>query len=1200
MADTSLTQTLVGWFIDLLEDAQDLLTGEDTRRAIIADLGGNPFSPSAAPQFPPAGLQSAKAYRDAAEPDLEALFAAIQDVRSCINTIRSFADSLDLGASAIADEVFRDLLDLLALNFVRLRAPRLYYWLQAASFAEDFSSVYGGQFGGFTGLLRALKGAFNFIIEPCAYFDRANFDDEESVRRISDRTLFAIAALTAYGFKVPFTDFAVPNDDVLYGWDLVPGVPGSDTPTAVDRALARTLTLKFTGTHKGPITGEQPLTGTALTSLAFLPRTQGGPGLFLSFGGGYEIDAEVSEPWYLSGQMQATGGVSCLIGADRGFEIAGPAVSTDFRGGLAFEARPNPLTKRAFDIRLAKGTGISVGLLRFEIMLTEPEATIKTIVRDGALTVGKIFDGFLDRLIPADGLRVAFDFAVGLSSLRGVFLEGQAPVVGAAGTPATAPAALAAPGAAVAPPRLPPLPRPESTGPGVSVRIPIGKSVGPLTIHDVQLRVGVDGPSEDRTYLVEAAASLSAKLGPVLARVDRIGARVGIRLPDDLSTANLGLIDLDIGPKLPDGIALAIDSKGVVTGGGFLFRDRAQELYAGVMQLTLHERITLKAFGLVATRMPDGSKGYSLIVFITAEDFRPIPIGMACTLQGIGGMVAINRTFSEDAMREGLKNNTLGTLLFPRDPIRNAPEIIRNLATIFPARAGSYMFGLLAKIGWFSPTLVTLELALIFEFGARRRLIVLGRVSSLLPSRDNALIRLNLDAFGLIDFDEGTASIDAFLVDSRLAHKFVLTGGMALRARWTSGTGAGFALAVGGLNPRFAPPTGMPTLDRVTIALSSGSNPRLTCAAYFAITSNTIQFGARAQLYAAAYGFSLEGDVGFDVLIQLAPFHFIADFHASIQLKRGSRNLFKVSVAGELEGPRPLRVAGKASFEIFWCDFTVRFDKTLIEGEKPPLPPAVDVLGELQRALTTAESWSTLAAANRQHGVTLRALKPGATLVLDPLGNLMVKQSVVPLNTARDIDTFGGAPIAGARRFQVTATLNGQSQQVASVKDQFVPAQFFSMSDEEKLASPSFEDMEAGVVFGSDAVSFAESDIVAAPLAYESIVIDSAGRASRASDPYVLSAARLVEQAGFGAVAQASVRTVGLGRFRDAAAPRAVTMHAEQWTIASAADTTTTPEAPSAGTTWAEARAAVRLLNRRAAADDTAWQLVPVHETLPR
>ena len=39
---------------------------------------------------------------------------------------------------------------------------------------------------------------------------------------------------------------------------------------------------------------------------------------------------------------------------------------------------------------------------------------------------------------------------------------------------------------------------------------------------------------------------------------------------------------------------------GVLTGGGFLYRDAALQLYAGVMQLTLHERITLTAFGLVA------------------------------------------------------------------------------------------------------------------------------------------------------------------------------------------------------------------------------------------------------------------------------------------------------------------------------------------------------------------------------------------------------------------------------------------------------------------------------------------------------------------------------------------------------------------------------------------------------------------------
>ena len=84
-----------------------------------------------------------------------------------------------------------------------------------------------------------------------------------------------------------------------------------------------------------------------------------------------------------------------------------------------------------------------------------------------------------------------------------------------------------------------------------------------------------------------------------------------------------------------------------------------------------------------------------------------------------------------------------------------------------------------------------MDLALILEFGARQRLLVLGRISALLPSPDNDLVRLNLDAMGVIDFDEGTASIDAVLVDSRLAHKFALTGAVALRA----GFGAGPAQA---------------------------------------------------------------------------------------------------------------------------------------------------------------------------------------------------------------------------------------------------------------------------------------------------------------------------------------------------------------------------------------------------------------------
>ena len=493
--------------------------------------------------------------------------------------------------------------------------------------------------------------------------------------------------------------------------------------------------------------------------------------------------------------------------------------------------------------------------------------------------------------------------------------------------------------------------------------------------------------------------------------------------------------------------------------------------------------------------------------------------------------------------------------------------------------------------------------------------MALGRISALLPSRDNDLVRLNMDAMGVIDFDAGTAAIDAVLLDSRLAQQVPITGAAALRASFGSGPGSSFVLAVGGLNPHFVPPAGLPTLDRVAIALSSGNNPRLICEAYFAITSNTVQFGARASLYASAAGFSVEGDVGFDVLVQLAPLHFIADYHARLQLKRGSHNLFMVEVDGELEGPRPLRVSGKATFKILWFHFSVHFDTTLVHGEPPPLPPAVNVLGQLMQALATPQSWSTQRTANAAHGVALRSLPvSGATpLVLDPLGQLVVKQQVVPLNTGRDIDTFGGAPVVGARRFALTASLSGTQLASSSLQASFAPAQYFVMSDDEKLAAPSFESMDAGYVFGDATTSIDDTQIIAAPLKYKTIPIGTspaptlqaaasaataaphaaiAATAGAAAPPsYTPPASQLQSLSRSGAAARAPVRRVGRARFRNDAVAPAASLKPKRWTIMPNADGNAASVDPSVRT-WSEYHAALKTLNR----GGVRWQLLPTYE----
>ena len=1178
MSAKSLLQDLLSELAELHETAAEMLSDDIIRNEIVRDLGGTPGTP--APQFPPAGLQSVKAYRDASEPGLEALLEALQDFRRFHESLRAFGEALKLDDDAAAEEGYRVLMDVLGWNLIRLRYPFLYFILQVGSFVEDTLSPFEGQYGKVP-----LPAAFNrladAIVDLVGYFKHSHFNSEEGVTRFSD-----VVALSSFA-GVKLTGLKKITGDVIYGFDQVPGLQLVDPQTpAADRTQARMLSLNF-------LNPEKPGPGNLVASMAWVPQTQGGRGLFLSLGGGVNVSRKLSTKWRFNAELQCAGAVSVIIGGDRKLQFHGPDENSDFRGVVSYEARPDPkdATAKAFNLALATNTGLSAELVHLEGSLTQKAAQIRLAMLGAAATLSPdSFDNFIAKILPKDGLRVNFDLGVGLASDRGAFFEGAIRSAGTGGTPR--PTTPPPPG--VQPPPLPPLP-PE-TGPGFGLTIPIGKSLGPLTVHNLQLRFGSEDVDGKKTYLLQAASSISMKLGPVMARVDRAGLKFGVRIPDEDAgeKGNLGFADVDVGAVLPNGVSLAIDVKGYVTGGGFLYHDKVQQVYAGVFELTVKERITVKAFGLIATKMPDGSKGYSLIVFITAEGFQPIPIGMAAMLRGIGGMVAINRTFDEEAMRAGLRNKTLGTLLFPKDPIRNAPEIIRNLITTFPAEDGAYLFGLLMKITWFSPTLVYLDVAIMVEVGNRLRVIVLGMISALLPTRENDLVRLNMDALGLLDLGKMSIAVDAVLVDSRLAQKFVLTGDMALRASMAPGR-RNFVMAVGGFNPRFAPPENFPTLKRITIALASGNNPRLTCEAYFAITSNTIQFGARAELYAAAFGFSIEGDIGFDVLIHLLPFHLIADFKASVQLKRGSRSLFKLSVSGSLEGPRPLRISGKASFEIFWCDFTIRFDKTLISGEKPPLPPGVDVFAELRRALTAPDAWSTQQAQNRQHGVSLRKIAAGTTLVLDPLGNLVVKQQVVPLNTSRDLDTFGGAPIAGVRSFKLQASIEGVTQDVNNVQDAFAPGQFFEMTDDEKLASPSFEDMDAGAIFGSDAIVIDEGASIFAPLEFETIIIDEQGLATNeVEDRYVLVAHRFFEQVRFSAVGTAPVRNIGAARFRNLDLPPAVAMRSGQFVIASVADAIAAPSAKPA--TFAEAQATLRQLNR-GVAGGAVWQILPMHET---
>jgi hypothetical protein len=214
--------------------------------------------------------------------------------------------------------------------------------------------------------------------------------------------------------------------------------------------------------------------------------------------------------------------------------------------------------------------------------------------------------------------------------------------------------------------------------------------------------------------------------------------------------------------------------------------------------------------------------------------------------------------------------------------------------------------------------------------------------------------------------------------------------------------------------------------------------------------------------------------------------------------------------------------------------------------------------------------------------------------VLDPLGQLVVRQQVAPLNTGRDVDTYDGAAVAGPRRFSLTAALDGTAS--TTEPGAFAPARYFTMSDDEKLTAPSFEVMDTGLVIGDGTARFDTSAIVPARLTYEAIVLNpelpgTAPPTPPAPGRYQLPTTALTVQSRTGASARVPARRVGRARFRNAAVTPAATLAAPRWRIVRASDGTVAAEDPSVRT-WSDYRAALAVLNRGGAR----WLMVPVHE----
>jgi Family of unknown function (DUF6603) len=570
-------------------------------------------------------------------------------------------------------------------------------------------------------------------------------------------------------------------------------------------------------------------------------------------------------------------------------------------------------------------------------------------------------------------------------------------------------------------------------------------------------------PDKDHVGL-QAGALLTFDLGPLKAVVQNIGLQAALQF----KPGNLGPANLDISFMPPNGVGLSLDAGGF-TGGGFLMFDQEKGEYAGALELDFKGIISVKAIGIINTKMPDGSQGFSLLILISAE-FTPIQLSFGFTLNGIGGIIGLSRTLVVAALADGIRTNAIKSILFPENVVAHISRIISDIKQFFPPQADHFLVGPMAKLGWGTPSIVTLELGLLLDL-PDPMFVIVGVLKAVLPSEDAPILRLQVNFIGVLDFEHGYVFFRADLYDSRLL-VFSITGSLAFLVSW--GEQQTFAVSVGGFHPDFrdfpsipALPDGFRNMARIGISLLSDDNPRLKIESYFAVTSNTVQFGARVELYAEAAGFNVYGFLGYDVLFQFEPFRFMAGLYGGIALREGASVIAGISISAKLSGPKPWDARGEASLTILFFEISVDFHVTW--GDPPPAisTQTEDLLKLLQDNLADTRNWRADLPANNHLYVSLKKIEPPAgeeLLVIHPAGVVTFSQRSLPLEDYL-IQKYGTKKPLNENKFKLSnANSNGAviSADYQGVREQFAPANFTELSDSDKLSRHSFDRLPSG------------------------------------------------------------------------------------------------------------------------------------------
>ena len=634
-----------------------------------------------------------------------------------------------------------------------------------------------------------------------------------------------------------------------------------------------------------------------------------------------------------------------------------PRISGAFDLGISV-SRSNPNGTLVID-STALGAKLAIGELGAALRLRNGAPSLGFYARKGKATITP--DNPFLKLILGDGITLEFD------------VEAEADIAGHL--------------------RL-------TNGTGLKASLPVPTlPTGPFDLQLINLGLEPVGGSFLHLQL-ELSASFGVALGPFAASVERLGVLL------DLDVANAGR-PVAFAFKPPSGIGLVLDA-GIVKGGGYLSVDA--DGYAGVLELRMLA-VDVKAIAILSTK---SEAGFSLLLLIFGQ-FPAIQLSFGFTLTGVGGLIGVQHTASPPALSQGLSNGSLDAVLFPDNPVGDAPRIIATLRVLFPTKRGGFVIGPMLELGWGTPSLVTVRLGMLVE---ANQFVLLGQAIIALPpllSADLAILYLRLDFVGAVIFDPLQIRFDAKLINSRVAF-ISITGQFAFRASF--GANPTFLISAGGFHPRFKEvPSDIPSpFDRVGASFDIGI-VGVSLKGYFAITSATVQTGAELKVWADIGIAGIEGGFGFDAICYLVPkFYFELDLHAYLAVYVFGMDFASVHLDGLLAGPGRWRIAGRASVHTPWPlpDFSLHVDEEWGPDRETPVV-TIDIAAELAKEIAKIANWSAQLPKGGESYVTLAEIKVATDLLAHPLGSLVFQQKLLPLELR--LAKASGSVIKGANEF---------------------------------------------------------------------------------------------------------------------------------------------------------------------------------------